>query len=181
VDAVEILQGEHRELQILFGRVSSVDENRPEVLKELMQLIAVHLDLEKQMLLPVIRDRVDDGAAIADRLRGEHKGIEKILVTLDRRKVNSPDVPDLVTEMLHINDRHIAESDTVVLPGLRFALSGEELDELGHKMNSDERRHLTHPHPLLPDSGLLSKATRKAAEIVDRMRDHSTDIGRTNG
>jgi hemerythrin-like domain-containing protein len=181
VDAVEILQGEHRELQSLFGRVSSLDEDRPKVLKELMQLIAVHLDLEKQMLLPVIRDRIDDGAAIANRLRDEHKGIEKLLVTLDRRKVNSPDVPDLVTEMLHINDRHIAESDTVVLPCLRSALRAEELDELGRKMNSDERRRLTHPHPMLPDGGPLSNAMRKAAEFVDRMRDHSTDIGRTNG
>jgi hemerythrin-like domain-containing protein len=181
VDAVEILQGEHRELQSLFSRVSSPDENRPEILKRLMQLTAIHLDLEKQMLLPVIRIRVDDGAAIADRLRDEHRRIEKLLTTLDRRKVNSPDVPDLVTKMLHFNDRHISESDSVVLPGLRFALSAEELDKLGDKMISDERRHLTHPHTSLPDSGPLSSLTRKIAEFVDRMRDHSTDIGRSNG
>jgi hemerythrin-like domain-containing protein len=181
VDAVEVLQGEHRELQGLFSRVSRPDENRPEVLKELMQLMAVHLDLEKQMLLPVIRDRVEDGAAIADRLRDEHKRIEKVLTDLDRRKVNSTDVPDMVTEMLHFNDRHISESDAVVLPGLRSALSAEELEDLGQKMTSDERRHLTHPHRALPDHGPLSNATRKAAEIVDRIRDHSTDIGRSNG
>jgi iron-sulfur cluster repair protein YtfE (RIC family) len=84
MDAVEVLQGEHRELQSLFSRVSSPDENRPEILKELMQLIAVHLDLERQMLLPVIRDRVEDGAAIADRLRDEHKRIEKVLTDLMR-------------------------------------------------------------------------------------------------
>jgi hemerythrin-like domain-containing protein len=181
VDAVEILQGEHRELQSLFSRVSSPDENRPEVLKELMQLIAIHLDLEKHMLLPVIRDRVEDGRAIADRLHVEHKHTERLLTALDRRKVNSPDVPDLVSELLEINDNHVSESDAVVLPGLRFALTSEELDELGQQMTSNERRHLTHPHPLLPDSGPLAGATRKAAEIVDRMRDHSTDIGRTNG
>jgi hemerythrin-like domain-containing protein len=181
MDAVELLRKEHRQLQSLFSRVSSPDEDRPEILKDLMELIALHLDLEKQMLLPIIRERVEDGDAIADRLRDEHQRIEKILTTLDRRKVNSPDVPDLVTEMLHFNGRHVAEAEAVVLPGLRSALSAQELEDLGQRMTSDERRALTHPHPALPDSGPLSTATRKVAEVVDRIRDHSTDIGRSNG
>ena len=181
MDAVELLRKEHRQLENLFSRISSPDEDRPEVLKDLMELIALHLDLEKQMLLPVIRDHVADGDAIADRLRDEHQRVEKILTILDRRKVNSPDVPDLVTEMLHFDDRHITEAEAVVLPGLRSALSAEELEDLGQRMTSDERRVLTHPHPALPDSGPLSTATRKVAEVVDRIRDHSTDIGRSNG
>jgi hypothetical protein len=112
-------------------------------LQELVELMALHLDLEKQMVLPVIRERVAHGPTIADRLRDEHQPIEHILIALDRWKANSPDVPDMVTEMLHFADRRVAESEALVLPGLRSALSVEQLEEVDQRMNSDERRVLT--------------------------------------
>jgi Hemerythrin HHE cation binding domain len=180
-DAVEVLEGEHDRLQELFARVSSPDEDRPAVLKELMQTLANHLDLEKQLLFPALKDVVDDGSVMADRLSVEHGRAEHILTLLERRKVNSPDVPELVTELLDITDDHVAFSAMWVFPALRQALTPAQLEDLGARMVSGDRRLLTHSHPLLPDSGPISAVTRKVAEVVDRVRDHSTDIGRTTG
>lgn len=178
-NAIDVLTREHRHLQDLFSRVSSPDEDRPEVLKQLMQAIADHQEMERQMLVPVLKKRVEGGGPIAEHLGDEHGRVEHLLTLLERRKVNSPDVPDLVTELLDLNERHRAEADGTVFPALRSSLSGDELDELGQEMVSDERRRLTHPHPVLPDSGPVAAVTRKAAEMFDRVRDHSSDIGRT--
>ncbi|MHB1536000.1 MAG: hemerythrin domain-containing protein [Acidimicrobiales bacterium] len=178
-NAIEVLEREHRDLQELFSRVSSPDEDRPEVLKHLMQAIADHQEMERQLLVPVLKERVEGGDPIAEQLGHEHGRVEHILTLLERRKVNSPDVPDLVTELLDISERHTANADGTVFPALRSSLSEDELDELGQVMASDERRRLTHPHPVLPDSGPVAAVTRKAAEMFDRVRDHSADIGRT--
>jgi hypothetical protein len=73
---------------------------------------------------------------------------------------------------------HVAEADTTLFPALCEALSAEDLTELGTIMVSDERQILTHPHPHLPGTGPVAKASRWAASFVDRGRDNSTDIGR---
>ncbi len=179
-DAVEVLSDEHDSLRDLFTRVSGVDEDRPAVLQELLKTLSMHVAVEKKMVVPVVKERVGDGDAQAGRLTDYHDQVERIHVLLDRRKVNSPDVPDLVTQLLDLTDAHIDEADATLLPALREALSAEELSELGTAMSSDDRDLLTHPHPLLPDTGPLAKVGRWAASVVDRGRDRSTDIGRSS-
>jgi hypothetical protein len=179
-DAASVLEREHRELQELFQRVSSPDEDRGAVLKVLIQTLAAHVAVEKQMVVPALRERGDVGEAASDALTDEHHGIEHVLTLVERRKVNSPDVPGLVTELLDATNRHIGATNVKVLPALRSLLSGPDLDELGHRMSSDERQLLTHSHPHLPVSGPLAAVSRKVAETVDGLRDRSTDIGRTS-
>jgi hypothetical protein len=95
--AVEVLGAEHDQIQALFARVSSPDEDRPAVLKKLLQALANHMAMEKQVLIPVLRDQIKGGAALAERMTDEHDRVEHTLTLLERRKVNSADVPALVT------------------------------------------------------------------------------------
>jgi hypothetical protein len=180
-DAVSVIEDEHRTLQSLFERVSKPDEDRPEVLKQIVRLLSSHVGAEKQLVVPVVRERVPDGELIADHLSDYHDEVEHILITLDRRKVNSPDVPALVTDLLRLTDTHVAEAQNDLFPALRQALTADELDELGGRMLSDERLTTSHPHPHLPQSGPLKKIAGEVASIVDRVRDRSTDIGRSGG
>lgn len=159
--------------------MSSPDEDRPAVLKELLQALANHMAMEKQVLIPILEDQIEGGSMLADRMTDEHDRVERCLTLLERRKVNSPDVPALVTDLLDITDAHISGGNSAVFPALRDALSAAELDELGAAMVSDERRRLTHSHPALPDTGPVAAVTRKVAEVVDNVRDRSADIGRT--
>jgi hypothetical protein len=178
--AIEVLKDEHNRLQTLFARVSGVDEDRREILKQLMQALSVHVGMEKQLLVRVVNERVTDGNALAEQLCDYHNKAGRIMTLLDRRKVNSPDVPDLVTELLELTDGHIAEANRALFPALRVALSAGALAELGAAMGSDERHILTHPHPDLPTSGPFATISRWAASLVDRGRDNSTDIGRSS-
>jgi hypothetical protein len=179
-NAIEVLKDEHDSLQMLFARVSGVDEDRREILKHLIQTLSVHMTMEKQLLVPVVKERVAEGNRLADHLSDYHDKAGRIMTLLDRRKVNSPDVPDLVTELLELTNGHVADASTTLFPALCEALSAEELTELGTTMVSDERQILTHPHPHLPDSGPVAKVSRWAASLIDRGRDSSADIGRSS-
>lgn len=180
-DAVAVLQAEHDTMKDLFDRVSRPDVDRKEVLEQLMQTIALHVSVEKQMLIPVLHDDVRDGPAMAERVRDYHDHVEKLLTRMERRKFNSPDIADLVNELLTISQRHIAEADTTVIPGLRDALTADQLAELGKRMVSDERHMLTHAHPVMPDNGPIADLTAKVAEFIDGRRDRSHDGGRAGG
>ncbi len=178
-DVTELLISEHDRLQDLFRRVSGPEEDRRAVLKELMQGLANHLAVEKAVLLPVLAERVTGGESMAGVLTDEHKQVEHVLTLLERRKVNSPDVPGFVSELMAITEEHVRRADEAIIPALRDGLTRSELVEIGDTMVTDERSLLTHSHPALPDSGPVAAVTRKVAEVVDRMRDKSADVGKT--
>jgi Hemerythrin HHE cation binding domain len=177
-NAIGVLAAEHAELQTLFRRVSSPEEDRPAVLKQLVMSLSAHVTMEKQLLVPAVKRLEDSGAA--DRLSTYHDEVERILVLVDRRKANSPDLPDLVTQLLDLTEAHVAYAANTLAPALRAVLTGHELTDLGAAMQSDERQLLTHPHPHLPDRGPVAAATRWAASVVDRQRDRSTDVNRSS-
>jgi hypothetical protein len=176
-DALEVLAGEHAEIQALFARVSRVDEDRPAVLEQIMQRLSDHLDMEKHTLVPVLEERLDDGGVLARQLREAHDRARRILLLLERRKVNSPDVPDLVTELMDITDAHVRQAETDLEPRLRRASSSEELAQLGAAMLSDERRSLSHSHPMVPANGPIAAIGHKLAEVVDDLRAHTSEDG----
>ena len=62
-DAISVLKEGHSALQDLFGRVGREDEDRPEVLKELLRTLSAHVAAEKQLVVPVLRRYGDEGKA----------------------------------------------------------------------------------------------------------------------
>jgi Hemerythrin HHE cation binding domain len=177
-DAITVLSEDHAALQALFTRVSQPDEDRPAVLGQLLRSLSGHVAAEKQLVVPVLAHHSDDGKSLAHQLSHDHDAIEKLVVLIERRKVNSPDVPDFVNELLDITERHTRQADEQLFPFLRGHLSEAELADLGEAMRSDELQLTSHPHPHLPDTGPLAKVTRKAAALFDRGRDSSTDLMR---
>jgi len=113
-------------------------------------------------------------------MTSEHDRIEHLLTLIERRKFNSPDVPGMVTELLDLNDAHITDADTTILPGLRAALSDEELSDLGRRITSGQARQLTHSHPIVPGNGPIAGITHKLAEIIDAIRARINRQGRTD-
>lgn len=178
-DVVAVLNAEHGTLRELFRRVASPDEDRGQVLNTLMQTMTSHGEMEMQILAPVLKARVEGGDAMAERMGSEHDRIEHLLTLLERRKVNSPDVPGMVTELLNINDAHITDADTALLPGLRAALSDEELSDLGRRITSGQARQLTHSYPIVPGNGPIAGIAHKLAEIVDAIRARTERQGGT--
>jgi hypothetical protein len=177
-DAIGVLSEDHAALLALFARVSEPEEDRPAVLGQLLRSLSAHVAAEKQLIVPALVDHSDGGKALAAQLGDDHDAIEKLVILVERRKVNSPDVPDLVNDLLEIVRRHAREADERLLPFLRGRLDEADLADLGAAMRSDEEQLTSHPHPHLPDTGPVAKITRKAASLIDRGRDSTTDLGR---
>ena len=123
VNAIVVLSEDHSALQALFGRVSQPDENRPAVLDQLLRSLTAHVATEKQLVVPILVGHSGEGEALARQLGDDHDAIEKLVILVERRKVNSPDVPDLVNQLLEITQRHTRQADECLLPFLRDHLS----------------------------------------------------------
>lgn len=177
-NAIAILDAEHQNIRQLFNRVSSPAEDRSEVLDTLMESLASHVAIEQHVLVATLENHVDDSKDMVEALKHDHGTVEHLLTLLERRKANSPDVPDLVNELLDRMQGHFTEAQDRLFPALRRSLSEAELRKLGEEIVSDEGRSLARRHAPISARGPVAGIAGKASQIIDRIRDrHRDDLG----
>lgn len=176
---VEVLEGQHQRLVELFGQVSSPDADRPAVLHDLLAEMAAHVAAERATVAPVVKER-GIGGDLADRLGDDYERIEKLMVLIERRKFNSPDVPDLVTELKDVAEAHVERCRADLAPGLSELAVDEQL-ELGEKVANEDDMVVTHPHPHLLSLGPLASKLTGVASRFDSLRDRTVNVRHPEG
>ena len=169
---VDVLEEQHRRISDLFDRVASPDEDRPAVLHVILRELAAHVAAERAAVRPVVDDR-GIGEGLGDQLRHDYDRMEKLMVLIERRKFNSPDVPDLVSELKGVVDEHRARAESELIPGLREKLTTEEQADLGEKVTGEDAMVTSHPHPHLLSLGPLGDLLTRVAQKWDQARDRT--------
>lgn len=173
VSVVDVLEAQHRRVAELFDQVSDPGADRPAVLHTLLRELAAHVASERIEVGPVVKSRSIGGDGLAGELIDDYDRIDRLMVLIERRKFNSPDVPQLVTELKDAVDDHIARAETSLLPGLGSELSAEESAELGDRVSNADSMVSTHPHPHLLSLGSVSAKLTAVLARFDRMRDRT--------
>jgi molybdopterin converting factor small subunit len=170
-----VLEKEHADIEELFERVSDPDANRRKVLQEILKRISTHIAVERGVFYPVMTDKGFGGPEAAQKLKDDYEEMERLLVLIERRKVNSPDIPQLVTELRDRFIDHNREFAERVKPDCMSDLSPEELQDLDERMASADDVILSHPHPHMLALGPISRLTTRLAASFDRLRDRTVD------
>jgi hypothetical protein len=171
--ALDVLVREHQDLRELFARVRDPEADRAAAWLEVVKQVTTHVAVERSFLYPLLKRRRLDLGPLAHDLRQDYRRMEHLLVLTERRKINSPDMPDLVTELLDVFEAHQARCEADLLPAMQDHLSPDELDELGAKMRGAENVILSHPHPHLLALGPVYRGTTRLASAWDRTRDRT--------
>jgi hypothetical protein len=169
--ATDVLARQHDELQDLFVQVRSPDADRVATWLHTMKRLASHVAVERTFVYPAVK-RVGLGSPeLARDLLHDYKQMEHLLVLTERREVNSPDMPQLVTDLQPVLEAHLERCEKALKPALNELMSQRELEELGAKMRGAENVILSHPHPHLLMLGPVYKSTTRIASRWDRIRD----------
>lgn len=184
VDAVAVLERDHRELEELFQAFerSGSAPRRKELAARIVRELSIHASLEEQLVYPRIR-RVDDHAAGAAGRRGASKE-PQVLVALEEHhlaKVALTEIARLpagdarfdakVRVLIASVRRHVEEEERDLLPAMARAYTPEELQELGTALERARRIAPTRPHPSAPDEPPGAMFAGLAAGAYDRSRD----------
>lgn len=172
---VEVLEAQNRRVAELFERVSSPDEDRPTVLNNLLKALAAQVAAERATIAPMVSDRGIGDDGLSDRLGEDYQRMESLMVKIERRKVNSPDVPDLVAELKSVVEAHAERSERELLPGLRSQLSADEQAELGERVEGENAVVTSHPHPHLLSLGGVADKLTSVASKWDGLRDRTVN------
>jgi hemerythrin-like domain-containing protein len=173
VDAIQLIQKDHREVEELFRRFERAErdddrEAQGAIAREFVRALSVHAALEEQYVYPVIRRSEDAG--ILDALE-EHHAAKVLLREIDALAPASERFASKVHVLAANVRQHVEEEERELLPILERTLDADRLRALGDTLERARASAPTRPHPAAPDTPPGVFVAGAAAAIYDRVRD----------
>jgi hemerythrin-like domain-containing protein len=151
---------------------------RERLVEELVIEESKHEAVEEEYFWPAVRDHLPDGDELADQAIEQEQAAKYVLNDLIGMKPDDPKFEELVTKFIDDGREHIDYEETNVWPEMEKALSAEEADELGEKIEQGKKIAPTRPHPHTPPKPGILKAAGPPVAAADRARDAVTGRGR---
>lgn len=153
MDAIELLEQQHRQVEVLFDALLSADkddvERRQEIFDQLADALAGHTIIEEQLFYPVAK-RIDEDL-IQESLE-EHLEVKRALAELLDLDPDDDAFDAKVQEMKEAVEHHVSEEEDELFPEVRHTLDAERRNELGDEMESMfEGMRQEHPRRHIPD------------------------------
>lgn len=147
-DVFKLLEKEHDEVESIFKKFKSLDEEditeRDALFNELKDELKRHITFEETNLFPLIKDKQDKKDKIHDKtLEGleEHHVIKVLLEELDSLSSNKEKWTAKLKVLEETIEHHTMEEERDIFPISREVLSKEQIETLTQKLQR-ERENL---------------------------------------
>jgi hemerythrin-like domain-containing protein len=178
MDALTFLRQDHKSvlglLEVLADAPSEpgAETNGLETyVTNLVMAESKHEAIEEEFFWPKVRDALDDGDELADVAVAQEQSGKKLLQQLEHGQPGEAAYHDALRDFVKLAREHIAYEQDVVWPKVEAAISREELEKLGEKLETAKKIAPTRPHPGTPPNPTVLKTMGQAAAIVDHVRD----------
>ncbi|MGZ3357306.1 MAG: hemerythrin domain-containing protein [Isosphaeraceae bacterium] len=152
------------------ARVSGLET----VVENLIIAESRHEAIEEQWFWPAVRKALGDGDQLADQGIGQEDDGKKLLQTLLDGKPGEASYDDALEKFVAAAREHIDYEQQVVWPRFESAVSRDELERLGQRLEQAHKIAPTRPHPHTPSSSVVQKTMGVVAATVDRVVDAAT-------
>jgi hemerythrin-like domain-containing protein len=156
VDAFSVLRRDHEKVERTLASLedgpnagSGADQAELVARRRLTQQLiadeAGHEAIEEQCFWPVVKDRMPGGAALAEEAIDQEHKARHVMRRLDGLQAWDDGFEQLLREFMAAAREHVAFEETRVWPGLREALTAEEVGELGDSLMKAKENAPTSP------------------------------------
>jgi hemerythrin-like domain-containing protein len=183
--AFDVLAKDHEEVKAMLAELergptfaTGANEDQLALRKKMAQQLVIeeskHEAVEEMYFWPAVRKHLPDGDDLANQAQQQEQEGKEVLDQLDKLPPEDDDFENLLAQFVGDGRAHIAFEEERVWPGMRSALSSEEAEELGRKLEQGKKTAPTRPHPKTPASPSVLKTAGPAAAAADRIRDKVT-------
>jgi hemerythrin superfamily protein len=151
VNAIDLLEQQHKEVKELFQKIEKADPDEKERLFDrLADALAVHAAIEEQHFYPATKD-----ARTEELLREaveEHLSVKRIIADLLEMEPDDVHFDAKITVLQEQVEHHVQEEETELFPKVRKVRSKDELEDLGVLMEqtAEELKSLGAPRMEVP-------------------------------
>lgn len=181
-NAFDVLARDHAEVKDMLTRLElGAVRQSPDAAERLAQRkkLAEHLVIEESRheaveemyFWPAVREHLPAGDELADTALGQEQEGKEVLDKLDKLDAGDPQFEKLLADFIRAGREHIDYEESHVWPGLRAALTEQQAEELGGKLETAKKTAPTRPHPGTPAKPGALKSAGPLAAAADKLRD----------
>lgn len=178
MDALTFLREDHKSvlgmLEVLDGAPSGTGAKASGLRTMVTNLIIAesqHEAIEEQFFWPAVRRALDNGDELADAAIAQEQAGKRLLQTLEDKEPGDPEYHEALAEFVKAGREHILYEQDVVWPVFEAAVSLQEREKIGEKLEVAKKVAPTRPHPDTPPNSLVQKTMGLGAATVDHVRD----------
>ncbi len=154
MNAIDLLEQQHREVEELFEELEGAGENakktKERLCHELADALAVHAEIEEKLFYP--ESKQENTEDILRESLEEHLSMKRLLVDIIEGEVEDEQFDARIEVLKEQVEHHVEEEEKELFPKVRKALSKDELEDLGTRMQTmaEELEAQGEPSKIIP-------------------------------
>jgi len=183
MDAIGILERDHREVEGLFKQFEKLTErahkSKQKIVMNVIRELAVHAAVEEMLFYPAVRTAalkattraLKDAAETVLESLEEHHVVKWTLSELEKMSPEDERYDAKFMVLMESVRHHVEEERKELFPKARRLLGADVLDQLGKQIQKAKKFAPTRPHPRAPDQPPGNLVAGTVAAVMDRARD----------
>jgi hemerythrin superfamily protein len=140
MNAIELLESQHREVEKLFSKIEKATTTREKgkLFAQLADDLAMHASIEEHQFYPAVRaKRTED--MLFESLE-EHVGIKRVLADLLAISADDETFGAKIKVLKEQVEHHVKEEETDLFPKSKKVLDAKEMAALGASLQDEQRQ-----------------------------------------
>jgi hemerythrin superfamily protein len=138
VNAIDLLEKQHREVEELFeeleGAGERAEKTKERLCREISDKLAVHAEIEEKLFYPEAKQ--ENTEEILRESVEEHLAMKRILSDLVETRPTDEQFDARMKVLKEQVEHHVEEEEGELFPKVRKSCSKEELEDLGTRMET---------------------------------------------
>jgi len=135
MDAIELLETQHRDVDALFARLErAAGKARAQIFDDLADLLAIHASIEELHFYPAVKTAATEDNV--ERSTEEHLGIKRKLSLCMGTSIDGDKFDERLRALKEEVQQHVGEERAELFPKVRRLFDGDQLEALGQEMTS---------------------------------------------
>jgi hemerythrin superfamily protein len=138
MNAIELLESQHREVERLFSKIEKAKDTKKkeELFTELADRLAIHASIEEHHFYPGVKARQTEDMLLESL--EEHLGVKRVLSDLLDVEADSETFDAKLKVLKDLVEHHVEEEEGELFPKAKKVLDEEDLDALGQTMAAEQ-------------------------------------------
>jgi hemerythrin superfamily protein len=172
MNAIRLLENDHRKVEGLFERYRATSDGRREIVEGIARELSIHMAAEEKEFYPVIRTAISDGESLVRDAVKEHQEAKGLLAELAKLDLGTFDMDAKVATLRKAIEHHVKDEEEEIFPKVAKALGTKRVDELGSRIERAKKSAPTRPDPAAAVHSPGTSLTGTASAAADRLANY---------
>jgi hemerythrin superfamily protein len=172
MNAIRLLENDHRKVEGLFERYRATSDGKREIVGDITRELSIHMAAEEKEFYPVIRTAIPDGESLVRDAVKEHQEAKGLLAELAKLDLGTFDMDAKVATLRKALEHHIKDEEEKIFPKVAKALGTKRVDELGSRIERAKKSAPTRPDPAAAAHSPGTSLTGTASAAADRLTNY---------